>query len=89
MQSIRDRSVSSRTLAPYFRFMRYFESLVQKGITEGSFAKGTDAAQVARLLMSFGMGAFLQSMIEPNKDWQTISESNLHVILAGIQKENL
>jgi hypothetical protein len=28
-------------------------------------------------------------MIEPNKDWQTISESNLQVILAGIQKENL
>ncbi|MEA5077534.1 MAG: TetR/AcrR family transcriptional regulator [Anaerolineaceae bacterium] len=89
MQSIRDKSVSSRTLSPYFRFMRYFESLVQKGITEGSFAKETDAAQVARLLMSFGMGAILQSMIEPNKDWQTISESNLQVILAGIQKENV
>lgn len=87
VQSIRDRSVSARTLAPYFRFLRYFELLVQKGIEEGSFSIATNIPQTARLLMSFGMGSILQSMIEPEKDWQNISKSNLDVILSGLQKE--
>jgi hypothetical protein len=87
VQSIRDRSVSARTLAPYFRFLRYFELLVQKGIEEGSFSTATNIPQTARLLLSFGMGSILQSMIEPEKDWQNISKSNLDVILSGLQKE--
>lgn len=89
LQSVRDKSVSSRTLAPYFRFVRYFEILVQKGIEEGSFKSQTDPSQIARLLMSLAMGAILQSMIEPSRDWQTMAESNIHFVLASIKKENL
>ena len=89
LQSVRDRSVSSRTLAPYFRFVRYFEVLIQKGVEEGSFNSQTDPSQIARLLLSFAMGSILQSMIEPTKDWQLISESNLQIVFDSLKKENL
>ncbi len=87
MQSMRDKSVSAKTIAPYFRFLRYFEELFQKGIEEGSLSSNTNTKNSARLLMSFAMGSIIQSMIEPAKNWPEITKSNLQILLNGITKE--
>lgn len=86
MQSMRDKSVSKRTLAPYFHFLNYFQHLIEKGVQEGSFDESTNSKETSRLLMSFAMGSILQSMLEPEKDWQMITESNLNSILSAIQR---
>jgi AcrR family transcriptional regulator len=87
VQSMRDKSVSARTIAPYFRFLRYFEELIQQGITDGSFSTKIDSKSSARLLMSYAMGTILQCMIEPNLDWQSISKENIHSLISGMIKE--
>lgn len=87
MQSMRDESVSARTIAPYFHFVKYFEEVTRKGVEEGSFSSKVNPAQTARVLMAYAMGTIVQSMIEPEKNWQELSQSGLQDILSGLIKE--
>jgi len=90
MRSMRDSSVSAKTIAPYYRYLAYFERLVQKGILEGSFSSDTHPDQAAKLLVSFAIGTILQCMLEPQREnWQELMDGNLSTILNGLKRSTL
>lgn len=88
MQSMRDSSISQKTIAPYYQYLSYFDNLIQKGISEGSFSSNTNSHVSSRLIIALALGMILQCMIEPHsEDWQQFLQTNLSTILKGLQKE--
>jgi AcrR family transcriptional regulator len=88
IQSMRDPSISKKTIAPYYKYLGFFEEVFKNGIADGSITKTSDAHLSSRLMVAFALGMILQCMIEPHgEDWQKMSSYGLETILSGL-KEN-
>jgi AcrR family transcriptional regulator len=88
LQSMRDPSISEKIIAPYYKYLAFFENIFKHGIAEGSISEESNAQLSSRLIMAFAMGLILQCMIEPHgEDWPKMSNFGLEKILTGLQKE--
>ncbi|MHC1741132.1 MAG: TetR/AcrR family transcriptional regulator [Anaerolineaceae bacterium] len=88
MQSMRDPTISEKIIAPYYKYLSFFEKIFDHGINDGSISSDSEPRSSSRLIMAFVMGMILQCTIEPSgEDWQKLSHFGINKILLGLQKE--
>jgi AcrR family transcriptional regulator len=88
IQAMRDPSVSRKTLAPYYRYLSFFEAIFAQAKVAGNLDAQINSRLSSRLIMAFAMGMILQSAIEPQgEDWQKMTQFGVETILSGLHKE--
>jgi AcrR family transcriptional regulator len=89
MQSMRDPTISAKTIAPYYKYVSYFAQLIEKGISEGSFSPDIKVEEASKLLVAFAMGTILQCMIDSKgENWRQLVQTNLSTILNGLKRSD-
>lgn len=82
-----DPLIWKEAVTPYRRYLTYFEKLVQKGKTEGSFTEATNPKVAARLLLSFAMGFLLQASFDPEgTSWEEDILQGMQLLLCGLRR---
>jgi AcrR family transcriptional regulator len=86
LQASRDKKVWEASIAPYRRYHRYFTSLIQKGVEEGSFVD-MDPELASRMIVSTAMGLFLQSLLDPKgAKWEQVARDSTTLLVNSLLK---
>jgi AcrR family transcriptional regulator len=84
----RDPVVWQATLAPYQRYLDYFATLIQEGISEGSF-QPVQPEQTAKALVSMALGILMRAVFDRTvSDWSQEVQQSLEIFLNGIKRRN-
>lgn len=84
LQATRDDTLWEASIAPYRRYHKYFVSLIERGIEEGSFVD-VDPDLAARLIISAAMGLLLQSLLDPKGEkWTRVAEETVQVMMKSL-----
>ncbi len=83
-----DPDIWQATIAPYRRYQRYFTSMIEDGITEGSMRE-IDPNLGAWVLVCFAVGVMLQCVLDPKgEDWGEITSEGVQVLLDGLARRS-
>jgi AcrR family transcriptional regulator len=82
-QASRDETVRKASIATYQRYQKIFTGLIKRGIREGSLAP-VDPVSAAQVLLSLASGLFLQSLIDPRRDWGKVTADSMQILLDGL-----
>jgi AcrR family transcriptional regulator len=84
LQASRDEELWQAAVAPYRRYHKYFTSLIQRGVDEGTFIE-IDAELASRMIISTAMGLLMQSLMDPRgARWEEVARSITEVILRSL-----
>jgi AcrR family transcriptional regulator len=84
LQASRDKKIWEASIAPYRRYHKYFTSLIQKGVEEGSFVE-VDAALASRMILSTAMGLLLQSLLDPKgANWEKVARDSTDMLVTSL-----
>ncbi|MGE5374304.1 MAG: TetR/AcrR family transcriptional regulator [Bacteroidota bacterium] len=84
LQASRDKKIWEASIAPYRRYHKYFTSLIQKGVEEGSFVE-VNAALASRMILSTAMGLLLQSLLDPKgANWERVARDSTDMLVTGL-----
>jgi hypothetical protein len=87
LQASRDRKIWQASIAPHRRYHRYFTSLIERGVAEGSFAE-VDPEIAARTIISMAMGLLLQSLLDPEgADWEQVARQCTARVVQDLQRK--
>jgi AcrR family transcriptional regulator len=87
LQASRDKKVWEASIAPYRRYHKYFTSLIEKGVEEGSFVE-VEPELVSRMIVSTAMGLFLQSLLDPKgANWEKVARESTTLLLNSFVKK--
>ncbi len=77
-----------RAVQPYFSYLKFFETAIDKGKEEGTIDPEVSTSSGAHLLLAFAMGYLLQSAINPDSgDWQQLADDGMQIILDGLRRK--
>ncbi len=83
-QASHDPLVWQAVIEPYQNYRRYFTSMIQEGITEGSI-QPVDPQVAASTLVSLALGLLLQGLIDPQgRDWGTTTRESITLLLKNL-----
>ena len=86
MQAYRDPTVWQAAIAPYRHYQRYFASLVEDGIAEGSLRQ-VDADLAGRVLVSMALGLLMLAVFDPQAiDLAQEGRLNLEILMNGLAR---
>jgi len=86
MQAYRDPTVWQAAIAPYRRYQRYFSSLVEDGIAEGSLRQ-VEPDLAGRVLVSLALGLLMQAVFDPQAiDLAHEARQSLEILLNGLTR---
>ena len=86
MQAYRDPTVWQAAIAPYRRYQRYFASLVEDGIAEGSLRQ-VEPELAGRVLVSMALGLLMQAVFDPQAiDLAQEGRLNLEILMNGLAR---
>ena len=86
LQASRDKKIWEVSVAPYRRYHKYFTSLIKKGVEEGSFVE-VDPELASRMIVSTGMGLFLQSLLDPKgAKWEKVARDSTALLVNSLLK---
>ena len=81
LQASRNEEVWQASIAPYRRYQGYLSSLIEKGISEGSYSP-TDPELAARLIVAAAMGLLLQSLLDPQgTQWEQVARESTALLV--------
>ncbi len=84
LQASRDKKIWEAGIAPYRRYHRYFTSLIQKGVEEGSFVE-VDPELASRMITSTAMGLLLQSLLDPKgAKWEKVARDSTNLLVNSL-----
>jgi hypothetical protein len=84
LQASRDKKIWEAGIAPYRRYHKYFTSLIQKGVEEGSFVE-VDPALASRMILSTAMGLLLQSLLDPKgANWEKVARDSTDLLVNNL-----
>jgi len=84
MQAYREPAVWQAAMAPYRRYQRYFGSLVEDGIAEGSLRQ-VDPDLAGRVLVSLALGLLMQAVFDPQAiDLAHEARQSLEILMNGL-----
>lgn len=87
-RATRDPNVWAGTIAPFHRYRTFFESLLKRGMQEGSIRK-VNADHAARVLVAFAVGLLMQGLLEPEGvDWNEVTRSGMEIFMNGLMEES-
>jgi AcrR family transcriptional regulator len=82
-----DATILPALLAPTRKYRDLFAGLIGAGIKEGTLRK-VDRGLAAQVLVSFGLGLIMQSLLDPHgADWGSIASRALPLLLQGLEKQ--
>lgn len=88
MQASRDEKIWQASIAPYRRYHKYFTSLIQRGMDEGSFVE-IEAELASRMIVSMAMGLLLQSLLDPKgAKWEELAREITGMMLNSLLRKN-
>lgn len=86
-QASHDPLIWQAVIEPYQRYQRYFQTLVQEGIEEGSL-KPVDADITSRTIVSLALGLLLQGLLDPQgENWGKVTLASIELLLNGIENK--
>ena len=86
LQASRDKKVWEASIAPYRRYHKYFTSLIEKGVDEGSFVE-VSPELASRMIVSTAMGLLLQSLLDPKgAKWEKVARDSTTMLLNSLLK---
>jgi AcrR family transcriptional regulator len=86
LQASRDKKIWEASIAPYRRYHKYFTSLIQKGVEEGSFV-AVDPELASRMIVSTAMGLLLQSLLDPKgANWEQVARDSTTLLVNSLMK---
>jgi AcrR family transcriptional regulator len=86
LQASRDKKVWEASIAPYRRYRKYFTSLIEKGVDEGSFVE-VSPELASRMIVSTAMGLLLQSLLDPKgAKWEKVARDSTTMLLNSLLK---
>ena len=86
MQAYRDPTIWEAAVYPYQRYMKYFTSLFEKGIQDGSF-KSIDPEVAARVTVSLGLGLLLQALFDSKKtQWDIALRQSIGMLIETVSR---
>lgn len=86
LQASRDKKIWDASIAPYRRYHRYFTTLIQKGVEEGSFVE-VDPELASRMIVSTAMGLLLQSLLDPKgANWEKVARDSTTLLVNSLMK---
>ena len=84
LQASRDKNIWEAGISPYRRYHKYFTTLIQKGVDEGSFVE-VDPELAARMITSTAMGLLLQSLLDPKgADWEEVARDSTNLLVNSL-----
>lgn len=84
LQASRDKTIWEASIAPYRRYHKYFTSLIQKGVDEGSFV-GVDPGLTSRMIVATAMGLLLQSLLDPKgANWEKVARDSTNLLVKSL-----
>jgi len=84
LQASRDKTIWEASIAPYRRYHKYFTSLIQKGVDEGSFV-GVDPGLTSRMIVGTAMGLLLQSLLDPKgANWEKVARDSTNLLVKSL-----
>lgn len=87
LQASRDEKIWQASIAPYRRYHKYFTTLIEKGVDEGSFVE-VNPELTSRMIISTAMGLLLQSLLDPQgAKWEKVARESTTMLIAGIMKK--
>jgi AcrR family transcriptional regulator len=87
LQASGDKKVWAASIAPYRRYHKYFTSLIEKGVEEGSFVE-VEPELASRMIVSTAMGLFLQSLLDPKgANWEKVARESTTLLLNSLLKK--
>ena len=87
LQASRDKKIWDASIAPYRRYHKYFTSLINRGVEEGSFFE-VDPELASRMIVSTAMGLLLQSLLDPKgADWEKVSRDSTNMLVNSLLKK--
>ena len=87
LQASRDKKVWEASITPYRRYHKYFTSLINKGVNEGSFVE-VDPELASRMIVSTAMGLFLQSLLDPQgAKWEKVAKEISNMLVNSLLKK--
>lgn len=86
-QATRDPLIYQALIRPYVKYTRFFTSLIERGVGEGSVQ--TDQPEmIARIILSLAMGVLLQGLLDKNgTDWKAVAGTGIGMVLKEVEKE--
>ena len=88
LQASRDEKIWQASIAPYRRYHKYFTSLIQRGVDEGSFVD-VDPELTARMIVSMAMGLLLQSLLDPKgAKWEKTAREITTMMMDTLMKKS-
>lgn len=82
-----DETILPALLAPTRKYRELFSSLIGAGIKEGTLRK-VDRELAAQVLVSFGLGLIMQSLLDPRgAEWGAISSRAIPLLMQGLEKK--
>ncbi|HEY5902241.1 MAG TPA: TetR/AcrR family transcriptional regulator, partial [Anaerolineales bacterium] len=86
LQASRDEKIWQASIAPYRRYHKYFTSLIEKGVQEGSFTT-LNSEIASRMIVSMAMGLLLQSLLDPKgADWERVARECTAEVVKSLEK---
>lgn len=83
-----DPAIWQATIAPYRRYQRYFTSMIEEGIAEGSL-RDMDPKLGAWVIVCFAVGLLLQCVLDPRgEDWGEVAGQGMQILLDGYSRRN-
>ena len=87
LHSIRDPTIWNMVIEPYRRYLKYFSTIMQEGIQEGSL-RSMDPQLAARGLLSVAIGLILQGLMDPaGADWGATARESIALLLDGLKTQ--
>ena len=87
LQASRDKEIWEASIAPYRRYHKYFTSLINKGVKEGSFVE-MDPELASRMIVSLAMGMLLQSLLDPKgAKWEKVARDSTTLLVNSLLKK--
>ncbi len=84
----RNPRVHKATIEPYDRYKRIFETIVQKGIDEGTFNQ-VNPAVASQFLLSLTSGLFMQAILSPDSEnWGESLRDSIILLLEGLKRRD-
>ena len=86
LQASRDEQIWQASIAPYRKYHKYFTSLIEKGVQEGSFVE-VNPELASRMIVATAMGLLLQSLLDPKgAKWDKVARDSTNMLLNSILK---
>jgi AcrR family transcriptional regulator len=86
-QATRDPIIFDTMIRPYNRYTRYFASLIENGVSEGSL-NTQQPELISKVIIAIAIGVLLQGLLDQSgTDWKNVAEAGMKFVMAGISKE--